>query len=128
MTHIPKFDELNLPIVQPLVRQLPYDSDKHIKYDEQDHFKDWRERVRKRLPELGMRIFAFHGEHYSGCGFEWALHRDYGHLLKVINNYNSRIEFPDTLIIQVIAKSLFKKVSIIEREIQATKAKQKRLK
>jgi hypothetical protein len=51
-------------------------------------FNEWRKEIGKLLPSLANRVFALRNKMYYGCGFHWALEKDLGWIINVMNDFD----------------------------------------
>lgn len=81
-------------------------------------FNKWRERVRKNLPELSMRVFALRGKGYNGCGFGWSHERNLGYIIRTVSNYDSYPDNMEQMMLEIVVEGLYKDLNKIESEIK----------
>lgn len=81
-------------------------------------FDKWRERVRKSLPELSMRVFALRGKSYMGCGFGWSHEKDLGYIIRTVSNYDSYPDNMEQMLLEIVVEGLYKDLNKIEYEIK----------
>lgn len=86
-------------------------------------FNRWRQKAKRRLPEISQRVFDLRGVGYTGCGFHWSLEKTLGYVINRLNDYDEgwHKELIERISIQVIFSGLFKDVAKIEKEISHAK-------
>ena len=79
--------------------------------------KEKRKKMGAKLPNLAMRIFALSGKRYPGFGSHWSLVKSIGGLLKNINDYDSKFDWEDLLVNEVIFEDLIERVEEAEKAV-----------
>lgn len=80
-------------------------------------FNDRRQSIAKKLPELANRVFALRDKMYMGCGFHWALEKELGYIISVMNDFDrSYRDMADRIIVEVRYDQFLEKLEKAEND------------
>lgn len=72
-------------------------------------FNNWRKEIGELLPSLATRVFALRNKMYYGCGFHWALEKDLGYIINVMNDFNKGYrDIMERIVVEVRYESFLK--------------------
>ncbi len=72
-------------------------------------FNNWRKEIGELLPSLATRVFALRNKMYYGCGFHWALEKDLGYIINVMNDFDKGYrDIMERIVVEVRYESFLK--------------------
>ena len=78
-------------------------------------FNEWRKDKAKELPSLANRVFALRDKGYMGCGFHWALEKELGYIISVMNDFDRRYnKMTDRVVVEVRYKMFVENIEKAE--------------
>lgn len=87
--------------------------------DWKKEYKKWRERAKKGLPALAVRVFALREKSYIGCGFHYDLEAQLGWMIFILNSPDHFAkDFPTAIIQEITLEGVYKDVTRIENELK----------
>lgn len=84
-------------------------------------FNNWRKEIGKLLPSLAIRVFALRNKMYYGCGFHWALEKDLGFIINVMNDFDKDYrKMAERIVIEVRYENFLQKLERAESNVDPT--------
>lgn len=85
---------------------------------QRDRHYAWRRRVARNLPDLCARVFALRGKPYAGSGVHYSMEHALGTVMRLVNDYSSRLDVANVIIDEVIVEELYR--TIVKAEMSLT--------
>ncbi len=78
-------------------------------------FDAWRNKCRDAMPELARRVFALRHRMYTGAGFHWAMEKELGSVIAMLNDFDRHFGMSTEIVLKVRVQGLYKDVAKAEQ-------------